>query len=38
MKIEEIQNLLGHSNIDTTTTYVYTEDETIHNSYKKYIT
>lgn len=37
MKIEEIKNLLGHARVETTMTYIYTEDETIHNSYKKFI-
>lgn len=38
MEIQEIAKLLGHSNIQTTLEYVYTSEERIHNSYRKYIT
>ena len=37
MEIQEIQRLLGHSNINTTLEYVCLEDERILASYKKYI-
>ena len=37
MDIQEIQKLLGHSNINTTLEYVYTSDEKAHASYLKYI-
>lgn len=37
MEIQEIAKLLGHSNINTTLEYVYTSDERIHISYRKYI-
>lgn len=37
MKIQEIQKLLGHSNINTTLQYVYTDDRKIEASYKQYI-
>ena len=37
MDIQEIQKLLGHSNINTTLEYVYTSDEKAHASFLKYI-
>ena len=37
MEIQEIGKLLGHANINTTLTYVYTSDADLHNSYRKYI-
>ena len=37
MDIQEIQKLLGHSNINTTMTYVYTNDEQVRSSYRRYI-
>lgn len=37
MEIQEIQKLLGHSNIATTMTYVYTDDAKVNASYRKYI-
>lgn len=37
MDIQNIQKLLGHSNIDTTMTYVCVNNELIHDSYKKLI-
>ena len=36
MDIQEIQRLLGHSNINTTTVYVITDDGTVQAAYKKY--
>lgn len=36
MDIQEIQKLLGHSNINTTLAYIYTDDENVQASYKKY--
>ena len=36
MEIQEISKLLGHSNLDTTLTYVYTSEEKIRTSYLKY--
>ena len=37
MEIQEIGKLLGHANLNTTLTYVYTSDASLHNSYRKYI-
>ena len=37
MEIQEIGKLLGHSNLNTTLTYVYTSEEKIRSSYLKYI-
>ncbi len=37
MDIQEIQKLLGHSNINTTLEYVYTDSDKISRSYKQYI-
>lgn len=37
MKIQEIQKLLGHSNINTTLQYVYTDDRKIEFSYRQNI-
>ena len=37
MPIQDIQRLLGHSNINTTTVYVYGDNELIKSSYNKYI-
>lgn len=37
MKIQEVQKLLGHSNINTTLEYVFTSDESAHASYQKYV-
>jgi len=36
MIVQEIQKLLGHSNINTTLVYVYADDEHIKASYKQY--
>lgn len=36
MKIEEIKMLMGHSNINTTMEYIYTSDNSVSNSYKRY--
>ena len=37
MDIQEIQKLMGHTNINTTMIYVYIDDTQINNSYRKYI-
>lgn len=37
MKVQEIQKLLGHSNISTTMEYVCTDDRKIKNSYEQFI-
>lgn len=37
MDIQDIQILLGHKNIETTLTYVYSESKKVEASYKKYI-
>ena len=37
MEIQEIGKLLGHSNLNTTLAYVYTSEEQIQTSYRKYI-
>lgn len=37
MEVQEIARLLGHANINTTLEYVYTSDEKIKQSYRKYI-
>ena len=37
MDIQEIQKLLGHSNINTTMEYIYVDNSKIKNSYKQYI-
>lgn len=37
MDIQEIQKLLGHTNINTTLEYVFTSDEKTHASYLKYV-
>lgn len=36
MEIQEIQKLMGHSNINTTMEYVYTNDGAVSASYRKY--
>lgn len=36
MEIQEIGKLLGHSNLNTTLTYVYTSDEKVRTSYLRY--
>ena len=36
MNIQEIQKLLGHTNVNTTMTYIYTSDAQIQNAYKQY--
>lgn len=36
MDIQEIGKLLGHSNLNTTLTYVYTSDEKVRTSYLRY--
>ena len=36
MNIQEIQKLLGHTNVNTTMTYVYTSDAQVKNSYRQY--
>lgn len=38
LEIQEIQRLLGHSNINTTMQYISLDDEAIKSSYKRYIT
>lgn len=37
MDIQEIQKLLGHSNITTTMEYIYVDDTKIRTSYQKYV-
>ena len=37
MDIQEIGKLLGHANLNTTLTYVYSSEEKIRSSYLKYI-
>ena len=37
MDIREIQKLLGHKKITTTLCYIYTEDEQVKASYRKYV-
>lgn len=37
MKVQEIQKLLGHSNINTTLQYVYTDDKSVEYSYRQNI-
>lgn len=37
MEIQEIQALLGHSNINTTMKYICVDNENVHASYKRYI-
>ena len=37
MAVQDIQKLLGHTNIATTMEYVYTSDITVKASYNKYI-
>lgn len=37
MEVQEIQKILGHTNINTTMEYVYTSDEHTQLAYKKYI-
>lgn len=36
MNIQEIQKLLGHTNVNTTMTYIYTSDAQVQVSYKQY--
>lgn len=36
MDIQEIGKLLGHANLNTTLTYVYSSDEKVRNSYLKF--
>ena len=36
MDIHEIQRLMGHSNVQTTLEYIYTEDSQIRSAYEKY--
>lgn len=36
MDVQEIMKLLGHTNINTTMVYVYTDDSLVQTSYKKY--
>ena len=36
MDVQEIRKLLGHSNLNTTMVYVYTDDSLVQTSYKKY--
>jgi len=36
MDIQEIRKLLGHSNINTTLEYIYTDDSKVHASYRQY--
>lgn len=36
MDIQEIRKLLGHSNINTTLGYIYTDDSKVHASYRQY--
>ena len=37
MEVQEIAKLLGHSNINTTLEYVYTSDDKIQSSYRRFI-
>lgn len=37
MKVQDIMELLGHSNLDTTMEYVYTDTEKVGRSYRQYI-
>ena len=37
MEIQEVGKLLGHANLNTTLTYVYTNDEKVRSSYMRYI-
>lgn len=36
MPIQEVASILGHDKLDTTLTYVYSDIENVHNSYKRY--
>ena len=36
MDIHEIQKLMGHSNVQTTLEYIYTDDSQVRNAYEKY--
>lgn len=36
MKIQEVQQILGHTNINTTLTYVCTDENDIHSAYRQY--
>ena len=36
MDIQEVKELLGHSNIETTMEYIYIEDGKVHESYRRY--
>lgn len=36
MDVHEIQRLMGHSNIQTTMGYIYTDDAQIKRSYERY--
>lgn len=37
MEVQEIQRLMGHSNINTTLQYICIDDESVKSSYRKYI-
>ena len=37
MKVQDIQKLMGHSNIETTMEYVYTSDQMVSAAYQQYI-
>lgn len=36
MDIQEVRELLSHSNIETTMEYIYIEDGKVHESYRRY--
>lgn len=36
MTIQEVANILGHENINTTMTYVFVDQANVHNSYERY--
>ena len=37
MTIQEVANILGHENINTTMTYVFVDQANVHNSYERYV-
>ena len=36
MPIHEVASILGHENIETTMTYIYTDQRKVETSYRKY--